>query len=106
MLEYDIFKLMQKGDISEIFDFFDVSISEENDEIMSGQQNLFCNFESTLIHELVPTIWNLTGLRIPMNSFRDPLNQMEEIVYRLYNMAEEFGEGDDKVEVRHKFVDF
>lgn len=31
-----MFKLMQKEDITEIFDFFDVSVSEENDEIMSG----------------------------------------------------------------------
>ena len=31
---------------------------------------------------------------------------MEEIVYRLYNKADEFKEDDDKVEVRHKVVDF
>lgn len=41
-----------------------------------------------------------------MNQFRDPLNHYDEIVHRLANIASKFTPEDDKVEVRHKVVDF
>lgn len=39
---------MDKKDIKEIYDFFDVSSMEETEEQKVGEKNLFCNFEFTI----------------------------------------------------------
>ena len=71
-VEHDLFRIMAKNDISEIFKFFEVSDYEELEEMKLGTKNLFCNFEKALIHEDLPAVWNESGLRLLMNRFRDP----------------------------------
>ena len=97
---------MSKSDISEIFKFFEASDYEEFEEVKLGTKNLFCNFERALVHEDLPTVWNNEGLRLPMQRFRDPQNQKEEIVQRLANMASCFKPDENVIQVQHKFVDF
>ena len=45
LIEKDLFRIMSKGEISEIYNFFTVSDHEELEEIKLGTNNLFCNFE-------------------------------------------------------------
>lgn len=70
-IENDLFRIMSRSEISEIFKFFEVSDFEEFEEIKLGTVNGFCNFEKALIHEDLPTVWNNEGLRLPMQKFRD-----------------------------------
>ena len=58
LLENDLVRIMEKNDIRDIFYFFKVSQNEDVEEMIQGQKNLFCNFEFTLVHELIPNIWN------------------------------------------------
>lgn len=106
LLEHDLYKIMEKDDMQEIFEFFDISKYEFAAEQSSNDKNLHCNFEFTLTHDHIPTIWNESGTTIPMNKFRDPQNQNEEIVHRLANIAADFSQEDIKIEVRHQCVDF
>ena len=41
-----------------------------------------------------------------MQKFRDPQNNIEEIVHRLANIASGFGDKGKKFEVKHQVVDF
>ena len=62
-----MFKIMAKNEISEIFEYFDISIREELEEMKMGTRNLFCNFEQALMHEDLPTVWQQEGIRFPMH---------------------------------------
>ena len=44
-IENDLFRIMSKSEIHEIFNFFEASDYEEFEEIKLGTKNMFCNFE-------------------------------------------------------------
>lgn len=79
-IEHDLVRMMSNVQISEIYSFFTVTDYEELEEIKVGTNNLFCNFEQALIHEDLPTVWNDEGLRLTMQRFRDPQNQLDEMI--------------------------
>lgn len=87
LLENDLFKILSKENIHDIFEFFKFSDQEELEEMKMGKRNVFCNFEQSLIHEDLPTVWDRSGLRLAMYKFRDPQNQEEEIVQRITNLG-------------------
>ena len=88
LLENDLIKILSKEFIHEIFEFFAFSDQEEIEEMKMGKRNVFCNFEQSLIHDDLPTVWDRNGLRLAMYKFRDPQNQKEEIVQRITNIGQ------------------
>ena len=72
LLENDLFKILTLENTHVIFDFFKFSDQEELEEMKRGKRNLFCNFEQSLIHDDLPTVWDRNGLRLAMYKFRDP----------------------------------
>lgn len=60
-MAHDLCALMSKDNICELYEYFEVSVEEDNEELNQSVKNMFCNFEFTLEHELIPTIWNTEG---------------------------------------------
>lgn len=63
----------------------------------SGKRNIFCNFEQSLHHDDLPTVWKPGGDRLPMHKFRDPQNQNEEIIKRISKIGQSYDEGKEDI---------
>ena len=81
---------MFKDNIQEIYKFFEYNKQEEMLEMDTNQNNLFCNFESLLNNDKIPTTWSHDQTNYFMYHLRDVQNEVEEIVNRLHNIAQDF----------------
>ena len=86
IIEHDLYRLMMKEDIQELFVFFELDEEEEIAEQVL-QKNTLCNFVQSIFDDRAPTIWNEKTTNFQIYSFRDTQNQISEIVNRLVNIS-------------------